>query len=303
MQSLTQRVLKRKSGRVSGFFYALLLGTKSGISYLPAHKFQSDDMQERHINRQKYFDEQVRTVQKYVVPYIEYTRKISDGMRVLEIGCGEGGNLKPFLDIGCVCVGVDLSETKIKNGKQLFSGHPKGKNLHLLIQDIYQVEELPGGAFDLVIMRDVIEHIPNQEYFMSYVKKFLKDDGLFFLGFPPWQNPFGGHQQNCVSFISKLPWIHLLPKFLYRSILNSFESQRTVKAMMEIRSTRISLDRFDRILKNEQYRIYRKTLYFINPNYETKFGLKPRVQLKIFSAIPYFKNFVVTAGYYLIGKN
>ena len=136
----------------------------------------------------------------------------------------------------------------------------------------------------------------------EYVKKFMKDDGVIFFGFPPWQNPFGGHQQICHSFLSKLPWIHLLPKFMYKGLAKAFEKHKIVKALMSIRSTGISLDRFNRIVKKESYVVKRKTMYFINPNYETKFGLKPRVQWKLFSSIPYFRNFVVTAAYYVIGK-
>ena len=57
-------------------------------------------MQERHRNRKLYFDEQVQTTERYVIPYIEAVYPLHEGLRVLEIGCGEGGNLKPFLDRG-----------------------------------------------------------------------------------------------------------------------------------------------------------------------------------------------------------
>ncbi|NOX67348.1 MAG: class I SAM-dependent methyltransferase, partial [Chlorobi bacterium] len=73
-------------------------------------------MQERHINRNKYFDEQVYTTEKYVIPFISKVLPVNSNLSVLEIGCGEGGNLKPFLDIGCKTTGVDLSEKKIENG-------------------------------------------------------------------------------------------------------------------------------------------------------------------------------------------
>ncbi len=80
------------------------------------------------------------------------------------------------------------------------------------------------------------------------------------------------------------------------------ESQNTIDALLEIKQTGISLERFERIVKTENFTIDKKTLYFINPNYETKFGLKPRVQSKLITAIPFVRNFFVTAGYYLISK-
>jgi cyclopropane fatty-acyl-phospholipid synthase-like methyltransferase len=67
-------------------------------------------MQERHSNRKRYFNEQGLTTAKYVIPYISDLIAITPETTVLEIGCGEAGNLKPFLDMGCRCVGIDISE-------------------------------------------------------------------------------------------------------------------------------------------------------------------------------------------------
>ena len=259
-------------------------------------------MQERHINRQKYFDEQVYTTQKYVVPFVGEFLKINSGINVLEIGCGEAGNLQPFLDLGCNVTGIDLSEGKIENGKAFYANHPNKKNLTLIAQDIYKIGDEFNQHFDLIIMRDTIEHIPDQEVFMGFVKKFLKPDGLFFLGFPPWQSPFGGHQQVCSNkFLSVLPYFHLLPDFLYVGILKLFgESAATIQGLMEIKATGISIERFKRIIKKENYTVNKVINYFINPNYEIKFKLQPRKQLGLLSSIPVLRNFTITACYYLI---
>ena len=59
-------------------------------------------MFEFHADRKRYFDIQVLNAEKYVIPFIEEKFPIAGGMRVLEIGCGEGGVLKAFINIGCV---------------------------------------------------------------------------------------------------------------------------------------------------------------------------------------------------------
>ncbi|MFP5471462.1 MAG: class I SAM-dependent methyltransferase [Bacteroidia bacterium] len=261
-------------------------------------------MQERHVNRKKYFNEQIKTTARFVVPYIQKHKKIDASTKVLEIGCGEGGNLKPFLDLGCTCVGVDLSLNKIELGKQFFSEFEHPSKPQLIVQDIYETNPQNFGKFDVIIMRDVIEHIHHQEKFMGFVKQFLTDDGLFFLGFPPWQNPFGGHQQVCKNkVLSVFPYFHLLPKFIYKAILKLFsESESTIEALLEIKQTGISLERFERILKTENYKIIQKTFYLMNPNYQIKFGLKPREQFALVAVIPYLRNFFTTAAYYLIRK-
>ena len=85
-------------------------------------------MQERHKNRKLYFDEQSYTTAKYVIPYISKFKKIDSNTKVLEIGCGEGGNLKPFVDMGCQCVGIDLNEQQIRNAEMYFTDNKQLTN-------------------------------------------------------------------------------------------------------------------------------------------------------------------------------
>lgn len=261
-------------------------------------------MQERHSNKEVYFNEQVYTTQKHVIPFVNKHIEVNKEMRVLEIGCGEAGNLKPFLDIGCKCVGIDLNEAKIEQGKIFFENHPNNHLLSLIYDDIYNRLNEFEEEFDLIILRDVIEHIHNQEKFMGGLKHFLKPNGKIYFGFPPWQNPFGGHQQICKSkFLSVAPYFHLLPKFMYAGILKLFgESKGTIENLLEVKETGISIERFERILRKENWITNEKILYFINPNYEVKFKLKPRVVFGFISKIPVLRNFMVTACYYLISK-
>ncbi len=259
-------------------------------------------MQERHSNRQKYFKEQGITTKKYVIPFIEEVKKINKDTSVLEIGCGEGGNLAPFLEIGCHrIVGIDMSKVKIENARNFFKNNYKTDNISFVCNDIYNISVEDIGKFDVIIMRDVLEHIHGQEKFMNFVKKFMKPDSKFFLGFPPWHNPFGGHQQVCKSkFLSKLPYFHILPVFMYKSILKLFgETDLMIKDLLEIKETGITIERFEKIIKNN-YTKNKRILYFINPNYEVKFGLKPRVAWKLISAVPYIRNFFITTNYYVI---
>jgi len=262
-------------------------------------------MQDRHINRDQYFEEQAITTEKFVIPFISGVRQLMPEHKVLEIGCGEGGNLKPFLDFGCNVTGVDILESKISNAQKFFSAHPLKKNLNLIVKDIYDIGDDFKEGFDIIFMRDVLEHIHNQEKFMLHVKNFLKPDGLFFLGFPPFQYPFGGHQQMCQSrLLSRLPYFHLLPGPLYPWVLKLFgESKGLVRDLLEIRQTRISIERFQRILRKEGYTIRKRNFYFINPNYEVKFGLKPRLQSAFVSGVPWLRNYFITTCYYLVSKS
>jgi 2-polyprenyl-3-methyl-5-hydroxy-6-metoxy-1,4-benzoquinol methylase len=258
-------------------------------------------MQERHLDRARYFSEQSITTSKYVIPYVSQVLPVTQEISVLEIGCGEGGNLMPFLEIGCArIVGVDMAKNKIENARAFYKDHPKSAGIEFIAANIYDIDDL--GQFDLIITRDVLEHIHGQEAFMEHVKKFLKPCGKFFLGFPPFNNPFGGHQQICESkILSKLPFFHLLPMSAYKWVLKTFgESAKKIENLLEIKETGITIERFEGILKRKGYKKDKTLFYFINPNYEIKFKLKPREQLKMISSIPYVRNFLITTNYYIV---
>lgn len=260
-------------------------------------------MHERHVERKQYFEEQSITTKKFVIPYINEILPVTPELSVAEIGCGEGGNMAPFLDLGCKVFGIDIAENKIQNAKLFFEGHPNEKNLTLIAEDIYKLEPGDHLKFDLILMRDTLEHIPDQQVFLAYLKKFLKPHGKVFIAFPPWRMPFGGHQQICESrFLSKLPYYHILPVFLYKSFLKLFgESGPKIKGLLEVKETGISLFRFKKILKQNNYFIDKETMYLINPNYEVKFKLKTR-KLPVLLNIPYLRDFYTTTYYCIISN-
>jgi len=259
-------------------------------------------MQERHKNKLQYFKEQAKTTEKYVIPYIEDVLKLTPEVSILEIGCGEGGNLLPFIEAKCEEVGIDLNERKIEKAKIYTKELVPESTAQFICQNIYDVNSKDIGEFDLIIMRDVIEHIPDQEKFLGHLKGFLKPSGKVFFGFPPWRMPFGGHQQVCVSkVLSKVPYFHLLPNPIYKSILSIFgEPKSKINSLMDIKKTGISINRFLSIVKKNNYDIAKKTFYLFNPNYEAKFGLTPRVQFSAVSAIPHFRDFLTTCLYCII---
>lgn len=154
------------------------------------------------------------------------------------------------------------------------------------------------------MLRDVIEHIPNQERFMHYLKDFMHGESIVFFGFPVWCNPFGGHQQICSNkLLAHMPWLHLFPNTLYKKVLHwGKEKPGTIKGLLEIKATGISLHRFEKILSKEQYQVLCHTHYLINPNYEIKFGLRPRIVPKLLQ-IPYLQDFYTTAMYYVVKKH
>ena len=261
-------------------------------------------MQDRHTNKERYFQEQDYTTRTYVIPFARSVMAVDPGTTVLEVGCGEAGNLKPFVDMGCESYGIDMSQSKIANAGKFFGDHPQRSRLHLIADDAYHLASHTDRKFDLILLRDTIEHIYNQEKFMAFIRHSLAEKGHMFIAFPPWMNPFGGHQQTCRSrVLSKLPYFHLLPRPVYKGILRLFgETPENIVSLMEIVDTRLTIERWERILRAENMVIHKRVFYFINPNYEVKFGLKPRIIWSWIGAIPWWRNFFITTAYYMIAN-
>lgn len=258
-------------------------------------------MQERHIDRESYFEEQARTTEKYYIPYI--CNAIGNiPHSVLEVGCGEGGNLLPFARLGCEVVGVDMAAKRIEQARNFFKAK-KQKGI-FIASDIFKLKEFRHN-FSLIIVHDVIEHIDNKEAFLLNLRQFLIPNGCIFIAFPAWQMPFGGHQQIAKSkIVSHTPFIHLLPAFLYKALLNVFdEKENTIRELLSIKKTKCSIELFLDTVHKTHYQITSKQLYFINPHYEVKFGFASRKLNKAIAHIPYLRNFFCTSCFYILRIN
>lgn len=259
-------------------------------------------MFEFHADRKRYFNMQLLNAREYVVPFIEEKFKVKPGMRVLEIGAGEGGVIKAFINKGCVGVAVELDETRVEDGRRWLNREINAGILQFFVSDIYNtnIYEL-GGPFEIIVLKDVIEHIHDQARLLEKLHEFLKPNGVIFFGFPPWQMPYGGHQQMCEHFLAKVPYMHLLPASLYKRLLKlGNESPGTIDILMEVKETGISIETFEKILSNTGYETINMRHYAINPIYRWKFGWKPIVQSRFISKIPVLRNYITTCVFYLV---
>lgn len=250
------------------------------------------------------FDQQVENSRNYVLPFIEATHKIGQGTRIFEMGCGEGGVLLPFAERGCYCLGVDLNEIRIELANEFLAKEISEGKIDFLYKNVFDTDffEKYKGSFDIIILKDVIEHLPQQENFIPYLTKFLKEGGQIFFGFPPWYMPWGGHQQLCESKLGMMPWYHILPKSIYKGLLKLFgEKENIIKELMEVYDTRISIERFEKIVRDSGLLVKKKQHFLFNPIYKYKFGVSARKQWEPVTHLPFLRNFVTTCVYYTVG--
>ena len=261
-------------------------------------------MYEFHTDLDNYFLMQKMVCEEYIIPFIEKIYPFNNEANVLEIGCGTAGVISAFLERGNMGFGIDLNADSLDYAREKLSGFIESKHLTLLNDDIYSVdfEAEYQVKFDVIILKDVIEHLSDHEKLLKKMKSFLAPSGVIFLGFPPWQMPFGGHQQISRSkFLSRLPYFHLLPMSLYKWVFKLFKEES--KHFCEIKENGISIERFEKLAKKTEYSIMNRDFYFVNPIYKYKFKMKERKQSTFISSIPYIRNFFTTCAFYLICIN
>jgi SAM-dependent methyltransferase len=260
---------------------------------------------EFHHDTDLYFDQQRENARSSILPFVARRARVEAGLRVLEIGCGAGGVLAAFAERGASITGVDLHAPSVDYARQRFAAEAEGAAARFETADIYDVDPAElDGPFDLVLLKDTIEHIHDQQRFFARLDAFLAPGASAFLAFPPWQMPFGGHQQICDHrALMRLPYFHLLPRRAYAALLRRLgERPETVEALLEIKQTGISIERFERIVADTGYVVAQRTLYLVNPMYRYRYGLEPREQSRLVARVPGVRDVLTTSAYYLLAR-
>jgi len=90
-------------------------------------------------------------------------------LRVLEIGCGNGGFRKNF-GSGCEFWGVDPNPSIAKAAEEALERFFLGK-----FEDVS--DQIPRNYFDVLVLNDVLEHMLNPESFLQQAKELIRDNG------------------------------------------------------------------------------------------------------------------------------
>jgi 2-polyprenyl-3-methyl-5-hydroxy-6-metoxy-1,4-benzoquinol methylase len=254
-----------------------------------------------HRDSTHYWQMQYRCAQEYVIPFLENECHLDlRGKNVLEIGCGEGGVIAAFYDHGCSAVGMDIAEARLQKANERANADGRQRHIQFACVDILQPEQMAAWRhqFDLIIMKDVIEHLPGHRQALNHIAMLLKPGGYLFFSFPPWYMPYGAHQQMFTSKLKFIPFTHLLPRAWFRALARRFgERQNLIEELAALYDSRLSLSALNKLLRAVPYQVIVKKLYLTNPMYKYKFGLKPIPHPDFVASIPIVREFVTTVAY------
>jgi SAM-dependent methyltransferase len=135
-----------------------------------------------------------------------------DGQRVLEIGCGFGGQLAALEQRGSDAVGIDIDQRR--------ADYVRSRGHTAEVADAAGLP-FPDASFDVIVTDSVIEHLPDLFGSLREARRVLRPGGSFYgVWGPSWLAYNGPHLVKCLG----IPWVHLI--FSDRTILAALEHQK-----------------------------------------------------------------------------
>lgn len=236
-----------------------------------------------------YWGYQYRLGRDVLVPYLSKIGAFNPGYSVCEIGSAEGGALQAFFESGASkALGTDIAENRLEMGKKIadFANLDIEYLYHNIISDPPAKEWL--NTFDLVILRDVIEHLDDTVVALDNIKKIIKPNGFLYLTFPPYFSPYGGHQHTLAgNFITKLPYLHLLPKGIFKKLIKSGR-ENDQGEVIRLKEIRLSAKKLLKAASQTGYELFYQDYYLLRPVFKMKFGL-PAIKLTALAWLPLVK--------------
>lgn len=138
------------------------------------------------------------------------------GARVLDVGCGSGNGLIAALAMGAKSVvgidrdGEEFGEIHFAQVAADFGVDPR--HATLIAGDIFTMKFFDPG-FDVVVMYDAIEHVPDPAAFIRFCAEALAPGGVCLIVTCPLFYGAVGHHLWDYFPEATMPWAHLHPDF------------------------------------------------------------------------------------------
>lgn len=214
------------------------------------------------------------------------------------MGCGPGGCAIALAETLQVPVtGIDLKEESIFAGCKAAADAGIASQFH--VSDVLQ-DEIPGDAYGLILMCDVIEHLPNFQIALERLRPKLDADGYLYVSFPPWLGPYAGHHHNAKSAVRFMPYLHVVAPSLFLKLLHRWEPMRKdwLADMRQIAANRLTMHKFEVAARLSGWKIEHTKTYLLRPAF-FRMGL-PTVPNGWLGRLPWIGECITTGCEYLL---
>ncbi len=256
---------------------------KMNLTYLNKKNFENWN--------EYYWKYQYNLANEYYIPLLKKWKFGINNKKILDIGCGNGGFTAAFGNYSKI-TGIDIKKFPWKNIK----------NVTYQSYDIFTNPKILDTDYDLIILRDVIEHIPItvKKQFIKKALEYGNPNVHLLVTFPPFYSPFGLHQQVLLnSKIKYLPFLSLIPKNIMISLLKIInENKLCIDDISEMYDCKMTIKSFEKILTNLNLNVKKSKFFYSRPSHEIRYNFKTRIVNH--RPIPILKELYVLGTTYLI---
>jgi len=245
--------------------------------------------------------QQYRLAQCTLLPWLAKHVQVPRGGAVAEIGCAEGGVLMAAAQAyGGYALGTDIQGPLLQQYSAVIA-KMVGLEVSFTEHDVIlgPIDPAWEGRFDVVFLRDVLEHLDDTWIALRNIMRLLKPGGALVVTFPPYTSAFGGHQQLLQTKMGSLPFVHLLPRALFERVIR----QTTTVNEDEVRrlaSIRLSGDRVRTAAADVGYNILDERYFMLRPVFRYKYASWiPTIDVTTLRAIPIVRRLAMEAAFIL----
>lgn len=248
-----------------------------------------------------YFDYELAVGRDILVPWLK-TKMRFHNLTVGDFGCHQGGILQALRETGEVVAGngYDLNQAAIQTSPFVGDEH-----FQIQVGDVTQLDAA-HPRFNLILIRDVLEHIPDYATVVEKAFACLQPGGLLFVSFPPYYSPFGGHQQLASNAAKLLPYIHYLPEGLFNTLVQTEDSTYMTalsaqEDMQSVRQTRLTLSKAEQAFQQAGFQMAGAEYFLSRPEFKVRYGI-PALSAGPLGRLWGLRELYVMGVYYLLRK-
>lgn len=269
-----------------------------------SHEVQNDT--ELTANDRYHWGFEYGVARDYLIPYLHEHSALKPNSCVADIGCAEAGVLHACISAGASgegSLGTDIDLYRMGIGEKIDRKFKLGANYtgHNILTE--SCPEQWKEMFDLAILRDVIEHLDDTALALANVSRLLRSGGHFFCTFPPYNSPFGGHQQTLDNALGKIPYIHLLPDSIFHRMIASGRAVDIVE-VKRLQAIKLSPKKFLDAVRTSPFEVVDQEYYLLRPAFKYRLR-KPIPTIRITSLVkifPFFRDLFSLEAAFLLRK-
>jgi len=256
-----------------------------------------------------YWTYQYELASTQLLPCLQSWGVWRQGVRILDVGCGDAGATCALAEHGARIDGFDLEPRRLAMASE--RARARGTELRLTVADITDPATLTDldGPYDLILFRDVLEHIPDVDAALAQSRERLAPDGGIVVIYPPYWSVYGGHQQILDARArlgvrwAKLPFVHWLGAGVWGGMARGGAVSADLWQEVEtVRQAGLTLSGLSERASRHSLRVSQARRFLLRPSFYLRYGL-PVFGAGLLGRVPGMREVLVTGSWELLTRN